>query len=345
MKKLFLFLSLFAINCGILFAEDITITTYYPSPNGSYNQLQANRLGVGDNDGSGQLTNADIPVTNGDVWIAGNVGIGTTNPSSRLEVSGSWIEASNTANTVRSAISASNGNYLSIEAFNTNNTAKLPVNINPWGGNVGIGTIIPRVLLTVGPNPLPGFNGNELFQVARTGDAYMTVRDGTANAVFGTTAGVPFVGSQTNTPFTIRLNNLERVRLWEIPASGPVMTFPVAWAVINSNGRLHIASSRNEALHLNPWAGAGDVIINGGGNNKGLIIANGGYLNVTGNITSAGNVHDACAWQSVVHTADHRNYCPNGRYMAGIRMEGTEWTAATDVHSGPEVDEIYCCTI
>ncbi len=47
MKKLFLFLSLLIINCGVLFAEDITITTYYPSPYGSYDSLQTNKLGVG----------------------------------------------------------------------------------------------------------------------------------------------------------------------------------------------------------------------------------------------------------------------------------------------------------
>ena len=60
--------------------EKITITTYYPSPYGSYNQLQTNTLGVGDNNGDNNFTSADVPnpSTNpGDVWIQGNVGIGT----------------------------------------------------------------------------------------------------------------------------------------------------------------------------------------------------------------------------------------------------------------------------
>ena len=37
--------------CGLLcFAEDITITTYYPAPFGVYNEMRANRLIVGDPD-------------------------------------------------------------------------------------------------------------------------------------------------------------------------------------------------------------------------------------------------------------------------------------------------------
>lgn len=63
-----------------LFAEEITITTYYPSPYGSYSSLQTDKLGVGDNNSDGFFTAVDVPTTTGDVWIKGNVGIGTTSP-------------------------------------------------------------------------------------------------------------------------------------------------------------------------------------------------------------------------------------------------------------------------
>ncbi|MDD5116265.1 MAG: tail fiber domain-containing protein [Candidatus Omnitrophica bacterium] len=69
-------LSVFA---PVVFAqEEITITTYYPSPYGSYNALTTYKLGVGDNDGDGNLTSADVPTDNGNAWIAGKLGVGNT---------------------------------------------------------------------------------------------------------------------------------------------------------------------------------------------------------------------------------------------------------------------------
>lgn len=47
-KVIFLFLSIF-IFISVLFAENITITTYYPSPYGSYNEMRVNMLAVGSN--------------------------------------------------------------------------------------------------------------------------------------------------------------------------------------------------------------------------------------------------------------------------------------------------------
>lgn len=49
--------------------ESITISTYYPSPYGSYNELQTNRLAIGDTNQDGQLTNADMPNRDGDIRL------------------------------------------------------------------------------------------------------------------------------------------------------------------------------------------------------------------------------------------------------------------------------------
>jgi hypothetical protein len=70
----------------LVLAEEITITTYYPSPYGSYNYLQTDKLGVGDNNGDGAWSSADVPTTTGDVWIAGKVGIGTAAPLHKLTI-------------------------------------------------------------------------------------------------------------------------------------------------------------------------------------------------------------------------------------------------------------------
>jgi hypothetical protein len=85
MKKTLIFsFSLLALLVSPAFSQEtLTITTYYPSPTGIYNRLATTTLGVGDNDGSGTLDAADAPdpATNpGDVWIAGDVGIGTITP-------------------------------------------------------------------------------------------------------------------------------------------------------------------------------------------------------------------------------------------------------------------------
>jgi len=53
--------------------ESVTITTYYPSPYGSYNELQSNKLAVGDTNGDNQLTSADLPSANGQLYVARSV--------------------------------------------------------------------------------------------------------------------------------------------------------------------------------------------------------------------------------------------------------------------------------
>ncbi len=53
------------ISNFLLFAEDITITTYYPSPAGVYNELKANKLAVG--------SATAVPGSDGDVTIGGNL--------------------------------------------------------------------------------------------------------------------------------------------------------------------------------------------------------------------------------------------------------------------------------
>jgi hypothetical protein len=71
----------------ILLAEEtLTITTYYPSPYGSYNELTANRMKIGANSTATTLTDDD----NGKLLVDGPLGIGTTNPdpTSKLYVEG-----------------------------------------------------------------------------------------------------------------------------------------------------------------------------------------------------------------------------------------------------------------
>jgi len=73
--------------------ESLTITTYYPAPFGVYQSLVAERLGVGDNNADGAISDADLPTNADDMSVAGHlgVGIGTATPLAALEVNDSII--------------------------------------------------------------------------------------------------------------------------------------------------------------------------------------------------------------------------------------------------------------
>jgi hypothetical protein len=53
--------------------ESLTINTYYPSPYGSYNRLQTKRMAVGDRNNDGKLTDADLPLNDGQLYIGRSV--------------------------------------------------------------------------------------------------------------------------------------------------------------------------------------------------------------------------------------------------------------------------------
>lgn len=75
---IFFILGLFSLGFS---EESITITTYYPSPYGSYNELRANQMSIGSSYTSSSLSD-------GNLIVAGNVGIGTAEPGVKLDVAG-----------------------------------------------------------------------------------------------------------------------------------------------------------------------------------------------------------------------------------------------------------------
>jgi hypothetical protein len=73
--------------------ESVTITTYYPSPYGSYKELRVQRMAIGESYyGSDYCwspeTCTNVIDTNADLVVEGNVGIGIPSPSAKLDVSG-----------------------------------------------------------------------------------------------------------------------------------------------------------------------------------------------------------------------------------------------------------------
>jgi hypothetical protein len=86
------------------FAEDITITTYYPSPNGIYDQLLAGKMAVGDMNGDGSLNASDIPTTSGNLFVKGTIAVNRTTPLSgadwnliKLDLNGFGLAADSSA--------------------------------------------------------------------------------------------------------------------------------------------------------------------------------------------------------------------------------------------------------
>lgn len=76
--------------------------------------------------------------------VSGNLGIGTTNPVPGLDVNNnitgrSIVYVVSSENNTTAALTANNGQYLTVEAFNSDNTVKRNICLAPYGGNIAIG--------------------------------------------------------------------------------------------------------------------------------------------------------------------------------------------------------------
>jgi hypothetical protein len=89
-------------------------------------------------------------ITGGNLSLSGNITIGTLLATTRVSSANlnsssitTGIMYLNSASGTVIGLSPQNGAFGTIEAFTTGNTAKLPLALNPYGGNVGIGTTSP----------------------------------------------------------------------------------------------------------------------------------------------------------------------------------------------------------
>ena len=126
---------------------------------------------------------------------SGNIGIGTTPPSAKTHFIGGGVSTSigNVATTLTSRFDIANPaislgiGYVAadipmLQSFNNTNNTSTNLTINPFGGNVGIGTIAPNRQLEVA-NPL-----NAYIQAKSGGvvyDASYISNDGTNSVAFG----------------------------------------------------------------------------------------------------------------------------------------------------------------
>ena len=158
--------------------------------------------------------------------------------------------------------------------------------INSSTGYVGIQNNNPTVPLTVGPNPTTAYNSNELLQLSKSGDAYMTVYDGTARFLLGSTGGTAFLGTQNDTPFTIRVNNTARVYF-----TGSSYSYNVGIGASTPLSKISIAG--NAAIgsgYANTYAAPADGLLVQG--NVGIGTTSPNYkLSIVGDVNASGTYY------------------------------------------------------
>ena len=96
--------------------ESITFTTYYPAPYGSYQELRSDRVAIG----SAYRDVTANPLSDGNLIVSGNVGIGTNSPGPgiALDVVGGQIRNSNSGNTWN-YVNSTSGTLAGLELQNT----------------------------------------------------------------------------------------------------------------------------------------------------------------------------------------------------------------------------------
>jgi hypothetical protein len=166
-KGLILVLVLVSISISAAFAAEdtLTITTYYPSPYGSYNEMRAKRMAIGDNyiDHATYCWSGTCTYTidsAADLIVEGRVGIGATNPQGPLDIRGV-------------------GGYgLLLASLWLNSAVSSNIYMVTEGGNVGIGTTNPQARLDVKNSLYLGTKG--AAGASNTGGTLYMVQDGGA---------------------------------------------------------------------------------------------------------------------------------------------------------------------
>ena len=150
----------------------------------------------------------------------GNVAVGRITPLHKFHVQGtiagqsilSLFPALNGGAGSNISVTAGNGAFGSIEAYNTANTVKLPLCLNPYGGNVGIGLIAPAVALDVSAN------GWGILCTNNSGGPKVGFYSGSGQAYVGTFNNYPLYFCTNNSGAQMAISTAGNIGLGRITA-------------------------------------------------------------------------------------------------------------------------------
>lgn len=83
-RKIFFLVLMLIIFTVPVFAGKVELTTYYPSPTGEYDSLQAKKVATGDTNANGVIDSGDLPNRDGDLRLVPQSGNPTSWPTTGL---------------------------------------------------------------------------------------------------------------------------------------------------------------------------------------------------------------------------------------------------------------------
>ncbi|WP_296683986.1 tail fiber domain-containing protein, partial [Flavobacterium sp.] len=235
---------------------------------------------------TGSTLNGNPDTTRFLINPSGNVGIGTTSPSEKLEVQSGAASA-------KIKVSNSGGGYATLEcSSNASSVAQLSFTnqLSLIGGNVGIGTTAPSQKLTIGDGI---GTGNQYLRVnssvtdiyiGQSGSGLFGLAANSAGNIGSDSTSYPFaIGTIQGQPLIFGTNNTERMRI----TSGG--NFLIGTTSGTGKMRIDADGSVQDILQLRTlYASTGSRLIsfmNSGGSEIGSVIQNTGST-VSYNVTS-----------------------------------------------------------
>lgn len=159
LKSIFLISFLLFFCSTFVLAEDITITTYYPSPYGSYRELRAQRMGIGTTyydratvcwDPPCPVGSVNVSAANPSLLVEGNVGIGTMTPGFGNSYVGLHVYKIS-GNTVAARVQYVGMNPIDVFSNSTN-----AAGLRHWGGPLEFRTSGENVRMSILDNGYVG---------------------------------------------------------------------------------------------------------------------------------------------------------------------------------------------